>query len=281
MKVILAFNPLAGSYSKRRLERLAAEFEAIGHSICLVDSQYVAVTAKSRHADLVCVVGGDGTLRDVIVQIEGQHRLPVCIYPAGTINLVAREAGYPRDLARFVKRVATASSYRVHHYGLLNDKFFLACASVGPDSLAVADLSVALKQRIGRLAYLMSFIQLLWSWPRMDLRVSVNGHTDRCEAAFVLKGHFFAGPWTLASPANLTAPEFHVLLLPRARRRDYLQLVLFAVFGSFFEDKTWRRLVCTDVEIDAREHYPVQADGDIATNLPTRFTINAKPLRFA
>lgn len=281
MNILLAFNPVSGSYSGQLLVCLASEFVAQGHSISLIDSRQIGFAPELECADLVCVVGGDGTLRDVIAQLEGRINLPVCIYPAGTINLIAREVGYMRHVSRFVTRVTAGFPCRLHYFGSIGSKLFLACASVGPDSLAVAAVSVGLKQRIGRFAYVVSLIRLLWSWPRMDLRVSANDRIFQCEAAFVLKGRFFAGPWTLASQANLCVPEFHLLLLPQARRRDYLQLLLFAMLGSFFESSAWHRLCCTDVKIDSKVSHPVQADGDIAANLPAHFVMQDVVVRFA
>lgn len=281
LNVLLVFNPVSGSYSRQLLDCLASEFGAQGHSISLIDSWQIGFAAELVCAELVCVVGGDGTLRDVIAQLEGHANLPVCIYPAGTINLIAREVGYMRHVSRFVTRVTAGFPCRSHYFGSIDSKPFLACASVGPDSLAVAAVSVGLKQRIGRFAYVVSFIRLLWSWPQMDLRVSANSRIYQCEAAFVLKGRFFAGPWTLASQANLCAPEFHLLLLPQARRRDYLQLLLYAMLGSYFESSAWKRLRCTDVKIDSNVLHPVQADGDIAANLPVHFVMQNIAVRFA
>jgi diacylglycerol kinase (ATP) len=154
-----------------------------------------------------------------IAQLDGWADIPVCIYPTGTINLIAREAGYGRNIAGFVKRISSAQPPRQHYVGRITNKPFLACASVGPDSLSVAAVSADLKRRIGRFAYVVSLARLLWDWPRMRLSVSANGHIHRCEAAFVLKGHYFAGPWTLAPEADLRKPDFQLLLLGKARRR--------------------------------------------------------------
>lgn len=280
MNILLVFNRTAGWQSEERFNRLESEFEAHGHRVRRVDSWQIGVTPEVKHADLICIAGGDGTARDVIAQLDGWADIPVCIYPTGTINLIAREAGYGRNIAGFVKRISSAQPPRQHYVGRITNKPFLACASVGPDSLSVAAVSADLKRRIGRFAYVVSLARLLWDWPRMRLSVSANGHIHRCEAAFVLKGHYFAGPWTLAPEADLRKPDFQLLLLGKARRRDYLRLILFATTGAAFDSRSWQRLSCDVAEIDCEAAHPVQADGDIVAHLPVRFEISDTAVRF-
>jgi len=97
----------------------------------------------------------------------------------------------------------------------------------------------------------------------------------------VLKGRYFAGPWTLASEADLCKPNFQLLLLRQARRRDYLQLMLFSAIGAVFESQAWHRLSCDVAEIECDTAHPVQADGDIVAYLPVRFEISDTAVRFA
>lgn len=280
MNIVLVFNPASGRQSEVRLGRLQSELEAHGHQISRIDSWQVGVAPEVKSADLVCIAGGDGTARDVIAQLDGCADLPVCIYPTGTINLIAREVGYVRNVTRFVQRIISAPPQRLHYVGRISDKHFLACASVGPDSLAVAAVSVDLKRQIGRFAYVVSLARMLWNWPRMSLRVRANGHIYECEAAFVLKGRYFAGPWTLASAADLCKPEFQLLLLRQARRRDYLRLMLFAATGFAFDRRSWSRMSCDVAEIDCEMAHPVQADGDIVAYLPVRFEISGTAVKF-
>jgi hypothetical protein len=64
------------------------------------------------------------------------------------------------------------------HPVALNDTFFLACASVGPDSRAVAEVSLALKRRIGKLAYAAAFGRILFDWRRPRICRRPPGRRD-------------------------------------------------------------------------------------------------------
>src|SRR5690606_19476787 len=142
------------------------------------------------------------------------------IYPAGTINLLAREAGYPTDPETFARLVLSGEPRRLHYPVMLGDGYFFACAGVGPDSFAVEQVSTRLKRRIGRLAYLAAFVRLLWRWPRHAIRLEAEGRTVECEAFYVAKGRYYAGGWSFAQQARVHDPVLHVVALPTARRRD-------------------------------------------------------------
>lgn len=276
------FNPQSGSFSQSRLDRLGAAFADAGYTPTFADSYREDFAQVAADADLICVVGGDGSLRDIISWLGAQEKLPpISVYPAGTINLVARELHYPADIALFVKRVTQPSQERLHYFGMVNDARMLVCASVGPDSAAVASFSNNLKSRIGRFAYLAAFAKLLWRWPRCSLKVLANGEAYHCEAVFVLKGRYFAGPWRISRSADLTRPDFQLVLLPMARRRDYFRLILSAIGPSVFISKSWIRIRTASAKISSDEALPVQVDGDIVASLPITVTIHPQPVKFA
>jgi diacylglycerol kinase (ATP) len=282
LKVAIAFNPKSGSFCQSQLDRLGAAFAEAGYTPAFADSYSNNFAQVAAGADLICVVGGDGALRDIISRLRALDKLPpISVYPAGTINLVAREAHYPADITLFVHRVTDRSQARVHHYGMLNNAPMLVCASVGPDSMAVASVSENLKRRIGRFAYLVAFIKLLWRWPRCSMNVLADGAAYQCEAAFVLKGRFFAGPWQVSQDADLTRPDFQLVLLPKARRRDYLRLILSAIGPSFLRPKSWICIRAITAEISGDAALPVQVDGDIEARLPITVTIQPQPVKFA
>jgi diacylglycerol kinase family enzyme len=226
------------------------------------------------------VAGGDGTLRMVVGKQADPAKLPpIAVYPVGTINLVARELGYPASPTGFMRRIESGHETR-SPLAMLGDQPFIACLSVGIDALAVASLSEGLKARIGRLAYVEAITRLMAKWPRHRLTVRTSEGEFEAEALFVLRGRFYAGPWTLHPEAHLGHGALRVLALPTARRRDVASLALRALAGMKAPHRGWRYLEADWLEVTSAEPVPVQADGDPVGTLPVRVAMSAASLRF-
>ncbi len=267
--VQIVHNPLAGSFNRVRLAALASAFERAGYGVSLSESSARSPFSLQDGVDHLCVVGGDGTVRQVVAALVPLGPLPrLSIYPMGTINLVAREWDVPSDPDIFVQSFADQSSLRPVR---INDTFFIACASIGPDARAVAAVSEPLKRRIGRLAYGVSIAREFMRWSRPKLKFTVNGEQIDCEALYIAKGRYFAGPWSFAPEARVDQPELHIVALKTARRRDFLRFMIATMTGSTRAHSNIIRLSCRSLSLDGAG--PVQADGDIITHLPAELQI--------
>lgn len=280
-RIVLAYNPVAGSFSPRKLARLRAALERAGHAVTTADSLEYRVPPEPGESELACIVGGDGTARTVIGRNrETARNAAYCVFPSGTVNLLAREAGYPAGARAFVRRIAEPVDAAQHFLGEIDGQAFLCCASIGPDSAVVARASPVLKQRFGRLAYVIALLSQLRDWPRQRMRVTIDGTCHEAEAVFICKGRYYAGPWVIDDAADLRSDRFRVLLLDRARRRDMLRLALSAVISRRLADKHWLRISAREIEVAAPFAVPIQADGDILAVTPATIRIAPDSLSF-
>jgi diacylglycerol kinase family enzyme len=192
--------------------------------------------------NLICISGGDGALRLVVASLYKQKiSVPICVFPAGTVNLIARELGYSPDPDRFASEVMAgylggkASRLR-EALAVYDGSPFVACLSAGPDGFAVANHSPKWKKRIGGLAYGLSLLKLLLNWPRHQYSLAVtdadgNETALSCEALYIIKGHYFGGNWSLAPHIYLGSEQFHLLTLRSASRWHYTQFLARIAMG--------------------------------------------------
>lgn len=279
--VQLFSNPASGRYKARRLRALIRALEARGATVHHSESREGAPVIRDD-ATHVCVAAGDGTVRHVAGAVARSGRLlPLSIYPSGTINLLAREAGYPRRAEDFARLVLEAEPQRRHYPVSLDEGYFFACAGVGPDSFAVASVSPRVKRAIGRIAYAVAFLRLLPLWPRHKIALECDGRAIACEAFYVAKGRYYAGSWSFAPTARLDEPLMHVVALTTARRRDYLRFVLALLGGDDVAKlANVKMATCTSLRATTDDALPIQADGDIVGALPATLTLSDEPLIF-
>lgn len=242
MKVQLIYNPASGTHNSLNLESLQLAFQACSANVAITQTSIKGDVAFEPDCDLVCVSGGDGALRLVVrAAVRAKISVPICVYPAGTANLIAKEIGYSSDPERFASSVMAGlirgEPARLSAPVIVYDEqAFVACLSAGPDGLAVADHNPALKKRLGGTAYAIAAIKLLYSWPHFQfkLEISQEGRSARalsCEAFYIAKSHHYAGNWTLAQDAHLQADHFILLALRFARRWHFMRFILQIAMG--------------------------------------------------
>jgi diacylglycerol kinase family enzyme len=272
MKLDLVYNPTAGSFRAERLAALVQAFERRGVAVRQISSARGWRPATDP-PNLVCVHGGDGTLRDA-VQALGTLAgdIPLCIAPSGTINLVARELGYPRDPETLAGQVLAAwkrgpEGWLKAPLYTLGEMPIVACLSIGPDSHAVAHVSSTLKRRIGRTAYVVAMIRVLRRWPAETMIVrgeTVDGGRFECEAGAVIASHgaLYAGSFRLSPRAALQADGVELIVLRRSGRWATMAFVAAALLRLPLD-----RLGLADIRTVRRVEFdrcvsPVQVDGD-------------------
>lgn len=280
--VQLFVHPRPGWRARHRIAGLRSAFEQAGATVIVTASiaERLEIDARSTH---ICAVGGDGTLRHVVDALYRSGRsVPISVYPAGTVNLLARECGYPRAPRAFVRRVLGGAARSQHHMALVGRTPLLTCASVGPDSFVVEALSPALKNRLGRAAYVLAFCKLLIRWRRVTMIVSCGEDRVECEAVYIAKGRFFAGRWAFAPHARTTDPLLHVVLLRQAARRHFIRFAWALWRGRPVERLDGVRCFsCVGLTISGDTSAPLQADGDIVAHLPSRISIGSDSLEFS
>ena len=278
--VQLFYNVKAGHYSPGRIDALVQALRAAGAKVRLTPSAdgLPQLAPDTTH---VCVAGGDGTVRHVGAAVVNTNpALPLAIYPMGTVNLLAREAQVPRNPGKLAQLLVHGGADRPHHPVRVGNDMFFACASAGPDSYAVASVSLRLKRWIGRLAYAVSFLHLLANWPRFNLRLSANGQSWPCEAVFIAKGRYYAGPWSFAPQAQVGDGLLHVVALKTARRRDFLGFCWSLLRGMDpGSGGNTIAFTCTALRLDADELVPLQGDGDILGCCPLDMAVDARAVQ--
>lgn len=125
--------------------------------------------ALAQGADLLFIWGGDGMVQRCIDAL-GDEKPALAIIPAGTANLLAKNLGIPADIVEAV-RVGLHGGRRALDTGRVNGERFAVMAGVGIDALMIRDADSGLKDRVGRLGYIVTGAKHLGD---QQVRVSVT-----------------------------------------------------------------------------------------------------------
>ena len=103
-KVIVLYNPFAGSGKSQKIAHEACTFirKKNWQLVDCISSTYAGEIENklalhaAQHADLVILIGGDGTLRELVSGLLKHEQIPeIAFIPMGNANVVARELKIP------------------------------------------------------------------------------------------------------------------------------------------------------------------------------------------
>jgi diacylglycerol kinase (ATP) len=116
--------------------------------------------ALKQAPDLVCAMGGDGTVRAVASVLRGTQ-VPYGLLPSGTGNLLARNLGIPVNSLEDALEIAVRGQDRAIDVGLATfddgvERVFVVMGGVGLDAAIMAHTDDGLKKRVGWGAYVVA-----------------------------------------------------------------------------------------------------------------------------
>lgn len=284
-RALVVVNPIAGpGAAQRRLPRLEAGLRERGLALTVVATRAAGgARAATRELapdhDLVVVVGGDGTLNEVINGLEAD--VSVALFPVGTGNVVAKELRLPRRIGPFC-RMLGAGRERALDVGSAGGRRFLAFVGAGFDAAVARRMA---ERRAGgtRMAdYAGLIVRTLADYDFPRITVAVDGAEPVASGGFALVSNVrsYGGPFVLTPRARCDDGQLDVCVLPRAGRARYVWTTLGllahlppALMGA-------RQLRGQRVRLEADDQVPYQVDGDPAGTLPVEVRVLDRKARF-
>lgn len=243
---------------------------------------------KEEHYDWVIIAGGDGTLRAMLEELDRCGCWPyVSVFPAGTVNLVAKELELFADPIRWVQRVRRGRVKPVH-IGRANGHVFLTVAGIGFDSMVVDRVTSLEKRFLSSFAYVMQSgelmrRELLFSNWRYKFRVRFDDDPAWYDASSVIigKSRYYAGRYNLFKDASVSNGYFDVALFTGSSRADFLKYAAMIVMESLDEKSgviiKRARTITVACNVDG---FPVELDGDAVTATPLLIDLHPQTVNF-
>lgn len=250
----------------------------------------LAQKVAEEKCDWVIIAGGDGTIRAFVEDMLHLDYHPyISVFPAGTVNLIAKEMFLRNDPVRWVQRALKGFVYPLYT-ARANGHLFLTVASVGFDSLVVDNVGFMEKRLLNKFAYVLQSTkvvrnELIFSNWRYAFEVRLDEEENWYSGSSVIigKSRYYAGRYNLFPEAALTSPVFHVAIFPGHNRSDILKYASLIALEGLSLDKGIIRRTARKIEVRSvtcEAEFPVELDGDGVTATPLRLEMDATPLAF-
>jgi YegS/Rv2252/BmrU family lipid kinase len=276
-KALVLVNPKARG-GEEPLADAFAVFDAAGIGVETAPYNEIAspseMRARSADAELIVVCGGDGTLSGAAAGVIAADR-PLGILPIGTANDLARTLAIPADPAA-AAHVIVAGHTRHIDVGEVNGRYFFNVASIGMSVEIARRLTPELKRRWGRLGYAIATVQALVAVRPFHATVVGPDGEVRVKTLQVAvgNGRFYGGGSLVAEDATVDDGRLNLYSL---EVESVWKLMLMMRDLRRGTQGTWREVRTTDgdgFEIRTRRPRQVNADGELVTTTPARFSIH-------
>jgi YegS/Rv2252/BmrU family lipid kinase len=293
---VFLVNPASGAGSTgRRWPEIAHRAAALGlHGDALISERQgelaeLAAQAARQGARRLVVVGGDGSVNEVVNGVAEEEDVELAVVPRGTGWDFARTFGIPRDLDRALD-VALHGAVREVDAGLVEFRswagedaraFFANVASAGISGAIAQRANETSKALGGRIAYYWSTLAVFARWQAGEIRVSVDAEIrgGTMIDVMVANGRFLGGGMMMLPEAEPDDGLFDVLLIGDVTKRDLLFTLPKSYRGKHLPHPRLEVLRGRAVTVDADEPLPVEIDGEQPGTTPARFEVRPRALR--
>lgn len=292
MRACVIFNPAAKGQKAARFSRC---LDAIAHRYVLKRTtapgaaRKLAAEAVREGFETIIAAGGDGTLNEVLNGLgdvpDGFSRTRLGVMPLGTVNVFARELGFPLepDAAWPVLQQARESRIDlgcIEHQSarVARRDHFVQLAGAGLDARAIELVNWPLKKRIGPLAYVYAGLKALFA-RAPEITIKTGGQVVKGRLVLVGNGRLYGGPFKVFPDADLRDGMVNLCVFPRANWGTLLRCGPPLLLGKKLPESAVVRLRSESFELSASSPTPFEIDGELAGHLPAKFQVKPKCLR--
>lgn len=259
MKYLFLVNPCAGSGKGQQVWRTIQQLlPQTGIDYEKVESTHpghpreLAQWQAARRTDIDCliVIGGDGTLHEVIAGLIASHRqpaLPVAYIPAGTGNDFARGYGISTQPRQALRQILDNDHQHIINVGRFTDQatkqsgIFINNLGIGFDAAIVHATNHSRAKdflnhhHLGTFSYIVKAIKVLFTQPTFQVTVTQpNQQPWSFDRAFLLiaSNHpFIGGGIRVAPDQRVDQQELELIVLEKRHLLSLIYSILLFALG--------------------------------------------------
>ncbi|WP_051353137.1 diacylglycerol/lipid kinase family protein [Thalassobacillus devorans] len=229
----------------------------------------------------VIVIGGDGTLHEVVNGLKHYPGIPLAFIPAGSGNDFARGAGIHMDPVDLFKRILDRPrvlSFKTGTYVFRNDdkgrRHFMNSIGFGLDAEVAykADNSSLKKtfnkMRIGFMSYIIAFFTVLPTYKTLDITLSIDGKVKHVKDAYMVtvsRHPYYGGGMKIAPKARLDKDFYSVIVVESLPKWKIFLLFITVFFGKHTSLREVKQYKGRTITVESQSTIPVQIDGEVCS----------------
>jgi diacylglycerol kinase (ATP) len=292
-KTVFLVNPASANGSTgRRWPEIAREAAARGLTGDALISEApahlgeLAVLAAEDGADVLVVVGGDGSVHETVNGLVASGRandVELAVFPRGTGKDFVRSLRIPRDLAGAIDvakggRARTIDVGRARFVawdGTESEAYFANFAGAGISGAIARRANVSSKAAGGRISFFWATLAVFARWKSAHITATIDA-TRRSGQMFevlAMNGDYAAGGMWMTPEAEPDDGRLDVLLIGDVTKADFVRTFPKIYRGKHLSHPKIEVLQGSAVDVDSETRLPIVLDGEQPGTTPARFEI--------
>ncbi len=270
-RVLIIVNPVSG---KRNIEKyipqIKENFEKsnfqteIKYTSIENDAGSIIKNCKEKF-DIIVICGGDGTLNQAVQGINYANiNVPVGFIPGGTTNDFANSLNISFNKLHLSKNIGRYCPKKVD-LGIINEKVFNYVVAFGLFSESSYKTNKKLKQKIGRLAYVLYGIKNIFNYKTYKLQIQTE--ETKIEDEFIygsISNSKYIGGFNLFKKKliKLDDGKFEAVFVKKPK--NFLQMInlILKVLRGKLEDDCIYYLQTSNLNIKCNKPIDLSIDGE-------------------
>lgn len=246
---------------------------------------HLAQAAADARDSLLVVIGGDGTVNEVVNGVAGTDA-EIAVLPCGTGQDFGRTHGIPSGFDDAV-RVALGGETRTIDLGRVElesgtSRFFANVGSAGMSGAVARRANAMTKALGGRATFFYALTREFLAWQNTRVVVELEEGARREGAmhdVIVANGHWHGGGMKLAPDAEQDDGLFDVVLIGDVNKLDFLTTAPKLYSGRYLSHPKVELVRSSFAAISGAEPLPLEVDGEPIGATPARFEVVPSALR--
>lgn len=289
-------NPASGGGATGRrwpeIAHRAAALGLVGDALLSEEPGHLAELARQavrEGASTLVVVGGDGSVHEVVNGMAEAEGVELAVLPHGTGFDFARTFGITRKLDAAIA-TALSGDVREIDLGLASYRswaggeeraFFANVGSAGISGAIAKRANETSKALGGKISYYWATLSVFARWQTGEMRITVDGarRSGKMIDVLVANGRYVAGGMMMCPEAEPDDGVLDVLVIGDVTKRDLLFTLPKTYRGRHLPHPRLELLRGRTVTIDADEPLPLELDGEQPGTTPVRLEVVPRALR--
>lgn len=270
-KVLIIVNPVSGKKNiKKYIPRIKENFEKANFKTEIkytsIENDAGSIIKESKEDfNVILICGGDGTLNQAIQEVDYENlKVPIGYIPTGTTNDFAHSINISFDKLHISKNINEYSSRKID-LGMINEKVFNYVVAFGLFSESSYKTGSKLKQKLGRLAYVLYGIKEIFNYKTYKLQIETE--TTKIKDEFIygsISNSKYIGGFDLFKNKSIEFDDGKFEAVFVKKPKNFLQMlrIILKVLQGKLEDECIYYIQTSNLEIKCNKPIELSIDGE-------------------